>query len=84
MAALAVAPSAPRRSSPTAHVVTVERHAIVGRLIDWQILAGYAFDAIGAAHCPENSAAVDVARQALAQLQDSLRAETGRLEGMER
>lgn len=57
-----------------------ETHTIVGRLIDCQILASYAADAISAANCPENSGPVSVAHEALDKLRAILRAETGRLE----
>lgn len=70
------------RSSPTARTVTVEAHALVGRLIDCQILADYAASAMGAAACPENAGAVSVAREALTKLKAILRVETGRLDGL--
>lgn len=62
--------------------VTVETHAMVGRLMDAQILAGYAEQAMQAACCPCSAAPVSVARSALGKLQALLRAETGRLEGI--
>lgn len=62
--------------------VTVETHSLVGRLMDAQILAGYADQAMAAAGCPCSAAPVSVARQAIGKLQALLRAEAGRLEGI--
>lgn len=71
------------RSSPTARTVTVETHALVGRLMDCQILAEYAEQSIAAVTCPCSAAPASVARQAIGKLRTLLRAETGRLDGVE-
>lgn len=73
---------APVRSAPRPRTVTIEAGPLVGRLIDCQILAGYAADAMAAAVCPETAAPVSVAREALTKLQAILRLEAGRLEGL--
>lgn len=62
--------------------VTVEAHALVGSLMDAQILAGYADQAMAAASCPCSAAPVSVAREAIGKLRSLLRAEAGRLEGI--
>lgn len=61
--------------------VTVARHELVGRLMDCQILARYADQAMMQAACPENAAPVSVARDALGRLLTILRSEAGRLDG---
>lgn len=78
---LMAAVSPPHRASPTARTVTLETHSLVGRLMDCQILAGYADQAIAMASCPENVGPVSVAREAIGKLIELLRAETGRLDG---
>jgi hypothetical protein len=65
---------------PARRPALVEKHALVGRLIDCQILAGFAADAMAMATCPENTAAVSLARDALTKLQAILRSEAGRLD----
>lgn len=69
------------RPASRPHLVTVETHVLVGRLMDCQILAGYADQAMAAACCPENTGPVSVARDAIAKLLTLLRNETGRLDG---
>jgi hypothetical protein len=73
------APAATLRRPQT---VIVETHVLVGRLMDCQILAGYADQAMAAAACPCSAAPVSVARSAIGKLMAILRAETGRLEGI--
>lgn len=75
---MSLSPAPIRRRRP----VMVEAHALVGRLIDCQILAGFAADAMAMANCPENAAAVSLAREALSKVQTILQSEAGRLDGL--
>lgn len=74
--------TAPVRVAVRPKTVTLETHALVGRLMDCQILATYADQAMAAASCPENVGPVSVAREAIGKLLTLLRLETGRLDGL--
>lgn len=69
------------RAANRPHTVLVETHALVGRLMDCQILAGYADQAMAMAACPENMGPVSVAREAIGKLTAILMSESGRLDG---
>lgn len=61
--------------------VTLEKSDLVGRLMDCQILAQYAEQAIRQATCPHDAAPVSVALDAIGKCLAKLRTETGRLDG---
>lgn len=60
--------------------VVQHRTDFAGRLIDCQILAGYAEQAIQHANCPENAAPVSVASEAIGKLRSILRTLSGQFE----